>query len=300
MPRVQPKVSIGMPVFDGERYLSEAIESILSQTFGDFELIISDNASTDRTQAICEYYAEGDSRVTYCRSAQNMGAAANYNFVFKRASGSYFKWAAHDDIIAPEFVQSCVRILDTEPNVVVCYPRATLIDEHGHVIGYYTNNLHLRDSKPHERYRQYFDTQGLCHPVIGLIRADTLRKTGLIGGFQSSDRVLAGELALHGELYELSSPLLHRRIHAQSSTKINATDKDVTAWFDPEKSDQFVFPRWRRFLEHLRCIHRAPLTATERVLCYAVVARYAFKLERWTGLAQDLFSNIKIFTGRVS
>lgn len=300
MPSVQPKVSIGMPVFNGEDYISEAIESILSQTFSDFELIISDNASTDGTQAICEYYAERDSRIRYYRSAQNLGAAANYNFVFERASGSYFKWAAHDDMLAPEFIHSCVSILDNEPGVVVCYPRATLIDENSHVIGYYTNHLHLRNPKPHKRYRQYFNTQGLRHPVVGLIRSDALRKTGLIGGYQSSDGVLVGELTLHGELYELSSPLFYRRIHAQSSTKINATDQDVTAWFDPEKSDQLVFPRWRRLFEHLRCIRRAPLTLTERVLCYAVIARYAFRVGRWAGLAQDLFSNMKIFSGQVS
>ncbi len=125
------KVSIGLPVYNGEVYLKEAIESILNQTYGDFELVISDNDSNDMTQAICIDYLKKDRRIRYYRNAKNMGAAYNYNRVFKLSNGKYFKWAAHDDICHPEFLEKCINVLDTEKEVVLCYPIAQVIDENG-------------------------------------------------------------------------------------------------------------------------------------------------------------------------
>jgi glycosyltransferase involved in cell wall biosynthesis len=104
-----PKVATGMPVWNGEKFVSEAIESILAQTYGDFELVISDNASTDATAEICHDYAKQDARIRYIRQKTNIGAAPNYNEVFRHSSGQYFKWAAHDDVLAPEFIGECVR-----------------------------------------------------------------------------------------------------------------------------------------------------------------------------------------------
>src|SRR5438270_1690210 len=104
------KVAIGMPVWNGEAFLSEAIESILAQTYGDFELVISDNASTDATAEICRSYAQRDARIRYIRQEKNIGANSNYNGVFRRSSGEYFKWAAHDDVLAPEFIYECVKL----------------------------------------------------------------------------------------------------------------------------------------------------------------------------------------------
>jgi glycosyltransferase involved in cell wall biosynthesis len=124
------KVSIGLPVFNGENYLEAAVDSILAQTFKDFELIISDNASTDRTQEICQRYCGRDSRVRYFRSEQNHGAAWNFNRVFELASGEYFKWAAHDDMIAPDFLQKCVAVLDEDPTVVLCHSQVQFINEY--------------------------------------------------------------------------------------------------------------------------------------------------------------------------
>ena len=126
-----PRVSIGLPVYNGEKFIREAIDSIFSQTFEDFELIISDNGSTDRTQQICQAYAAQDLRIRYYRNKKNIGAARNYNLVFELASGEYFKWAAHDDLCAPEYLERCVEILDRDPDVVLCYPKTSIIDEHG-------------------------------------------------------------------------------------------------------------------------------------------------------------------------
>ena len=104
-----PRVSVGIPVFNGERFLAETIESILAQTFKDFEIVISDNASTDRTEEICRSYAARDPRIRYNRNDTNRGAAWNHNRVFELARGEYFKWQSHDDFCAPR-VSGGVRV----------------------------------------------------------------------------------------------------------------------------------------------------------------------------------------------
>ena len=118
-----PKVSIGLPVYNGEPFLSETIDAILAQTFKDFELIICDNASTDDTERICRRYAARDKRISYYRQHHNIGAAGNFNRVFNLSSGEYFKWAAHDDLIAPEYLARCVEILERDRSVVLCHSR---------------------------------------------------------------------------------------------------------------------------------------------------------------------------------
>jgi len=115
----KPRVSIGLPVYNGENYLEEAIDSILAQTYKDFELIISDNASTDRTPDICQAYANKDPRIRYYRNEKNIGAAVNFNRVFELSSSEYFKWAAHDDIIAPDYISECIEILDNDDSIVL-------------------------------------------------------------------------------------------------------------------------------------------------------------------------------------
>ena len=115
-----PRVSVGLPVFNGERYLARAIESVLRQDFADFELVVSDNASTDRTGEICEEYARRDARVRYVRNPRNLGAGPNYDRCFRLARGEYFKWAAHDDRLAPDYLSQTGAALDAAPDAVLC------------------------------------------------------------------------------------------------------------------------------------------------------------------------------------
>jgi glycosyltransferase involved in cell wall biosynthesis len=283
-----PRVSIGMPVYNGENYICFALDALLAQTFTDFELIICDNGSTDDTRQICETYVTKDQRVRYFRSEKNLGAALNYNRTFTLSSGQYFKWAAHDDLCTPEFLEQCVQVLNDHPEVVLCYARTRLINDQGLFEGYYADNLHLQSPKPQVRYRQFFDRQGLCHPIFGLIRTSALKRTPLIGNFHSSDRVLLGELVLYGKFYELSEPLFCRRIHDQISMTANKTESEVTSWYDPNKRGQLIFPRWRRLAEYIQGIHRAPLTLSERLGCYLVLLQLAVFPERWLNLARDV------------
>src|SRR5919109_5579420 len=154
------RVSIGMPVYNGVRFLKEAIESILAQTFEDFELIISDNASIDQTEQICREYAAKDKRIRYYRNEKNLGAARNYNRVFELSTGEYFKWQAHDDLCDPQFLEKGVAVLARDPSIVLCYSKFLRIDEHGNPLTMETSKVR-GGAKPHERFRsviQYRDT----------------------------------------------------------------------------------------------------------------------------------------------
>ena len=134
-----PCVSIGLAVYNGEKYLKKALDSIITQTFTDLELIISDNFSTDNTQQICEQYASQDERIRYYRNNKNIGAPRNFNRAFELASGKYFKWAASDDVLAPDFLRKCVAILDKDASVVLCHSITGRIDENGDLLRYTVN-----------------------------------------------------------------------------------------------------------------------------------------------------------------
>src|SRR5207249_10009521 len=145
---MSPRVSIGVPVYNGERYLGATLDSLLAQTFGDFELIICDNASTDGTEAIARAYAGRDARVRYVRQERNLGPPRNYNHAFELSRGEYFRWFPSDDLAAPQSVARCVEVLDREPSVVLAYPKPTLIDEDGRVLRDYEDRLDLRSPAP--------------------------------------------------------------------------------------------------------------------------------------------------------
>ena len=272
-----PRVSIGMPVYNGAQFLRETLDAIVSQTFRDFELIISDNASTDETQAICQAYAARDPRIRYYRNEQNLGAARNYNRVFELATGEYFKWAAHDDLFGPQFLEQCVELLDRYASVILCYAQSAVIDEHGRNLGHDPVDLNLRSPRPHQRYAAYhqrFRAHRNCNPVFGLIRAHVLRLTPLIGNYVASDEVLLGELALRGEFYELPETLFFRRDHSQTSVRTHKL-RDRLVWFDPTKEGQIHFPYWRWLAEQLAAIRRIPMRWHEKIRCYAPLGKWA-------------------------
>src|SRR5690242_8395655 len=128
------RVSVGMPVYNGATYIRQAIDAILNQTFSEFELVICDNASTDETPQICAEYAGADYRVRYVRNPTNLGGSPNFVRVFEMSEAPYFKWAAHDDLCTPTFLEQSVGVLDARPEVVLCYPRSAFIDAAGRVI----------------------------------------------------------------------------------------------------------------------------------------------------------------------
>jgi glycosyltransferase involved in cell wall biosynthesis len=271
-----PRISIGMPVYNGERFLEETLNALLAQTFKDVEVIISDNASTDRTQAICHAYMSKDARIRYVRNETNLGAAKNFNRVFELSSSEYFKWAAADDLCAPDYLAKCVAVLDTHPEVILCYPKTTIIDAHGNTLMLYEDGLDLRQPRVRDRYWQANDRRGECNAVLGVIRSSILRKTSLIGNYIASDRVLLTELALYGQFYELPEHLFFRRQHPQASSS-NKSIESLQEFFDPKTKGKICLYNWRHVFQHLLTIKRAPLQPVEKaqlvwIILYRAIA----------------------------
>ena len=213
-----PRVSIGLPVYNGERYLRESIDSILAQTFQDFELVVCDNASTDATARICEEYAERDPRVRYFRNERNIGGINNANLTFERSRGELFRWAAHDDVCAPALLERCVQTLDERADAVGVYPGTINIDEDG--IG--TGSRYGKEgtaTRPHARFRELSYRYHPCEPIYGVIRSEVLRKTRLQQNYTGSDRALLCELALHGPFVQIPEPLFYKRYHRGNQYK---------------------------------------------------------------------------------
>ncbi|NND43684.1 MAG: glycosyltransferase family 2 protein, partial [Xanthomonadales bacterium] len=183
-----PRLSIGLPVFNGENYLASALDSLLGQSFGDFELIVCDNASTDRTAEICRVFAANDARIRYHRHDENIGAAANYNSTLERARGTYFKWAAHDDLCRAQFLEKCIEVLDRQADVVLCHSRSEGIDERGEVKGYYGEERAFDTARPARRFWDAISTPHVCISVFGVMRRDVLLKTVRHGDWVGADR----------------------------------------------------------------------------------------------------------------
>ena len=264
-----PRVTLGVPVYNGARFLAESLDSLLAQTYEDFELIISDNGSTDGTEAICRGFAERDTRVRYHRSEANRGASWNFNNVFHLSSGRYFKWATHDDVLAKTYLERCVAVLDQAPaEVVLCYPKTKIIDENGAVVRAYEDGLDLRQRAPHARLRHLVKNIIMSNPAFGLIRSDALRQTRLLEPFVSSDYVLLAELAMLGQFWEVPDHLFFRREHAGMSRYANVTPSEVAEWFEPGSGRGNVTEFSRLFVEHLRSIERSPLARSDKLQAY--------------------------------
>src|SRR4051812_27365079 len=180
----RPAISIGMPVYNGEHFLSRSLDSLLAQDFADFELIIVDNASLDSTPSICEMYARRDSRVRYFRNPVNVGAAPNHTLAFNYSSAPYFKWAAHDDECKPSLLRRCLETFEAGPSdLQLVYPQAEIIDEKGDVQELYTVSIDCRSGRPSRRVARVLKEVRLGTPMYGLFRSETLKRTRLIDSF---------------------------------------------------------------------------------------------------------------------
>jgi glycosyltransferase involved in cell wall biosynthesis len=298
MNRNARRVSVGIPVYNGERFIAQTIEAILSQTFQDFELIISDNASTDRTEEICRAYAARDSRVRFYRSDMNRGAAWNHNRVFELATGEFFKWNSADDLCAPEFLARCVAALDQDPTAMMAISETAVIDEDGKGLPPVTVPwLTLMPvvpigAPPHVRFRQTLQMDHLCMSIYSLIRSEILRQTDLIGGYADSDRNLLAHLALFGHCIVVPGVLVFNRDHTARFSRVYEQDyfqgwRKYTIWFDPSKANRKLFPFWKKSFELWGVIPRSPLRWQERLRCYRVMVQWLLQKSNMRSLYGD-------------
>jgi glycosyltransferase involved in cell wall biosynthesis len=292
---VGPLVSVGLPVYNGERYLATAIESVFAQTLRDLELVIADNASADATEEICLRYARQDPRIRYFRHSKNRGAGFNFNFLFRQARGKYFKWLAHDDILAPANLAACVAALDADPSLVLAYTHHVDVDEAGTPIRT-VSRTKGRSDEVSARFWDLMEGEHTCEEVFGLIRSSVLGRTPLIADYADSDRTLLGELALHGKFAEIAQPLFLHRIHAESSVRRFPVFRTRAVWFNPELRGRLVLSAWRQFFQMLGAILRAPIGNAARLACYWQALRW-FKW-RWRWMFSELFMELRDFAQR--
>ncbi len=272
-----PRVSIGLPVYNGENFLREACDAILAQTFTDFELIISDNGSTDATEMIGRAYAARDERVRYHRGDRNRGGAWNYNRVFALASGQYFMWHAHDDMIKPQFIECCVEVLDRHPEVINCYANSRIIDEHGTHLRDYIEGAALSSPSAYERLRHYNRHDRycpLCSIYFGLMRREMLGTIILFQPYVNAEMSLMSELALRGQFYEIPEHLFVHRDHPGISTRRFPTPKERIVWWSPTKAGRGGWDGWRMLFARVRSVTVVPMSPYDRIRCYL----YTFEL----------------------
>jgi len=281
-----PRVSVGLPVYNGERFLRPALDCLLAQTYTDFEIVITDNCSTDGTEEICHTYAAQDSRIRYYRNPANIGVDRNFNRSFRLSRGDYFRWAAADDLCAPTLLETCVRMLDQRTDAVLCYPKTRLIDENGSPIKDHEDYLDLQYRSASRRFGFLLLRFVLCNVCYGLMRSCVLKRTSLFGSYFSSDEVFLGELALHGPFVEIPEYLFYRRMHAGMAVRKYANRYEAMIMSEPDGKGKLFFPNWKIFTGHLSSIRRAPISWKERVRCYTKMHIW---LDRWgTGLGEDL------------
>ncbi|MCX6049589.1 MAG: glycosyltransferase family 2 protein [Chloroflexi bacterium] len=292
----QPRVTLGLPVYNGESHLSYALDAILAQTYQDFVLIISDNASTDRTQEICLAYAAKAPRIHYYRNAVNLGAAQNFNRVFELSSSEYFMWASHDDIMQPTLLAQCVARLDQDPTVVLCHCLVNIIDDQGQVMTAYDDALTLHNvgsARPSERFKDLIMIPHYCFDGYGLIRASALTMRPIFEGHVGSDRNFLAELGLLGKFQHVPEYLFLNRDHIRRHWPL----WKWVAQFDTARVQQIPYPRWSLFGGYLRSVQRAPLSRGERLRCYLLIAAWIPRNVR--GLAKDLLVAAALFLKRL-
>ena len=273
---VAPRLSVGLPVYNGENYLAESLEALLGQTYENFELIISDNASTDGTADICHRYEKQDSRIRYVRQPRNVGCAPNHNYVVQQARGELFKWASHDDLYARDLLKRLVDALDEFPHVVLAHSWTATIEDSGAVRAVDYCLATASPSAP-ERFRSLlFDNGG--DDTAGVIRLSVLRQTPLHNSYHHADRTLAAELGLYGPFYQVPDYLYFRRDHPERAERAYETVRDWCANQDPRRADPLRHPTIRLYAEYVwgfaAAIRRAPLSSAEKRKCYSYLARW--------------------------
>jgi glycosyltransferase involved in cell wall biosynthesis len=266
-----PRLTLGLPVYNGERYLAESLDALLGQTFTDFELIISDNGSTDRTGAIARKYQTSDSRVRYVHHHQNRGSSFNHNFVIEQGRGEFFKWVSDDDLYAPDLMERCIDALDSRPEIVLAHAWTAFIDDAGTITDPIDYALTTDVPNPVTRFRSVLYTDG-GDDIYGVIRMPVLRRIAPFGSYHWADRTFVGELALNGPFHNVPEFLYFRRDHPGRTSAVGRDNiRRRCARLDPERANRWRHPVVRLVGEYLLgyvgAIRRAPITAEDRLRC---------------------------------
>ena len=305
-----PRLTVGLPVYNGGNYLAESLDALLGQSYEDFELIISDNGSTDDTADVCRRYEKQDSRISYFRQIRNIGLSPNHNFVFERARGELFKWASNDDLYARDLLKRCVEALDEHPHVVLAHSWTAMIDSSGIVTNATEYPLSTASLHAPERFRSLLFDEG-CDDDGGVIRAEVLRRTAMKDSYHHADRTIITEIGLHGPFYQVPDWLYFRRDHPERAERACPTTRARCANMDPRRADPLRHPAVRLYGEYVwayvAAIRRAPLSSADRRQCYGYLAQWmasraargnARQAEESASVAQAAISVEAVVAGR--
>jgi glycosyltransferase involved in cell wall biosynthesis len=286
-----PKLSIGVPVFNGQEFLPELLDSLLAQTFKDFEIVICDNASSDRTPQICREYEHHDSRIHYIRNARNLGANPNFNRVFELSTAPLFKWAAHDDLYHEGYLEVCVRLLEENPDIVLAHTGTAFIDEKAEILPFEQETGSYIDPKTGKRYWPDVPSIGDTPRSVnrfwqvltrarwgthmyGVVPREILQQTSLLSTFGSADRSMLAELALLGRFQCANEPLFLKRLHANASWALDHNELKNFVNTDDK--------RYSRRLRQLKAFFGAPrgkpIGVVTKSMCFMLVAAHSAKI----------------------
>lgn len=271
----RPKVVIGLPIYNSEKYVAAAISSHLAQSFGDFHLVISDNGSTDATPDICADFARTDDRVKYERSPENRGILWNHRRVMEamESPDQYFRWAAGDDILEPDLLQAMVETLDADDDVEAVMPNTKNIDGDGKIIGAMERTLDLQSPDVYQRARDILVANYQHVVAYGLLRVSSLRDMRTRPRYVGWDPIFIWELALRGRIVQIPGPALLRRFHAGSISRVK-TAKEMRKWVEPNEKAGMRLPHWTWSYERLRTLLGARLSGRERLRIGGFLFRY--------------------------
>lgn len=297
-----PTVSIGLPVYNGGAYLAPTIETLLAQSYTDFELILSDNASTDGSEEVCRHYAAQDARIRYYRNDTNIGGAGNHTRTVQLARGALFKWCGADDLYDPAYLATCVPLLERQPAVVLCYPQASVIDDDSNFVREYDDHFHLVGLPAHERLLRVLahDNALLFNPSLGVIRTEALRRTLPMGKYYASDRVLLAQLAVDGEFCEAPERLLFRRVYTRKQNWTAGTEEEVAGWFDATAKAGVLGPRFQKFWGYWNAIRQAQQPASVKAACYRTLLEFYFSGDRVPGMVLEARSLYRVSLNKLT
>ncbi|WP_439543213.1 glycosyltransferase family 2 protein [Hyphomicrobium sp.] len=285
--RKDPRLAIGIPVYNGEAFLDELLNDLRGQTFSDFEIVISDNASTDRTEAICRAHAAADERVKYFRADINRGANPNFDRAFRLSRAPYFMWAAHDDLHDSTFAEKCVALLDANPDVVLAHSGVRYINAAGQTIeaadDKSASGAELkRDSiasgeadHPVVRFADVLFSNSYCHELYGVFRRSALEQTKLIDRkYYASDKALLLEMTLLGRYLHVREPLFIKRYHQGMSGALSMAEAKKWA----HSGDGVYSWRLRKLADYLSTPRGKPIGTLSKAACLALVFASAARI----------------------
>ena len=270
-----PAVSLGCAVYNSdEQALRRSLDSVLAQTFDDFELIICDNSPDDATGEICLEYVGRDRRVSYYHNEVNIGAYPNFWRTFQIARGKYLKWVADDDILDPEYLTKCVAVLENDPSIALCYSRVTVIDVDGKAKDDDGARIEVMHDSPLERFMGVLDHSWNAQGFYGLMRADVVRRTHAVSDecARLADILLMAEVALYGKIHQIPQKLFTYTLHELDWTdreSLNATFYKMCFPTNPNRG--ITFPNCKFAYELLEAVRYSPLSLEDKAKLYSTV-----------------------------